>query len=93
MKVEIIVADKDLSERALRAIEQGRKIEAIKILREETGIGLAHAKVLVDRAAKRFAEQRPGPAFAESGSGTPRLLMSLFLAVLLFAVYRYISTA
>ena len=30
-------------------VAQGRKIEAIKLLREETGAGLAEAKAVVDR--------------------------------------------
>jgi hypothetical protein len=75
----------------LRAVEQGRKIEAIKILREETGLGLANAKVLVDRAARQFAEQNPRPAVTESDIGLPRLLKSLLVAILLFVAYRYLA--
>jgi hypothetical protein len=91
MKPEVIVTDAELPAEVLRAIEKGRKIEAIKILRERTGIGLANAKVLVERNARQFAEQNPRPALTESGNGMPRLLMSLLLAVLIFAVYRHLT--
>jgi Ribosomal protein L7/L12 C-terminal domain len=91
MKPEVIVTDAELPAEVLRAIEKGRKIEAIKILRERTGIGLANAKVLVERSARQLAEQNPRPELAESGSGMPRLLMSLLLAVLIFAVYRHLT--
>jgi hypothetical protein len=91
MKAEVIVSDAGLPAEALEAIKQGRKIEAIKILRERTGIGLANAKVLVERAARQFAEQNPRPVLTDSGSGMPRLLMSLLLTLLIFAVYRHLT--
>ncbi len=93
MKQEVIVSDAELPADVLRAIENGRKIEAIKILREGTGIGLANAKVLVERVARRFPERDPRPALTESGSGMPRLLMSLLLAVLILAVYLHLTAA
>ncbi len=93
MKPEVIVSDAELPMEVLHAIEKGRKIEAIKILRERTGIGLANAKVLVERAARQFTEKNPRPELTESGSGTPRLLMSLLLALLIFAVYRHLTAA
>lgn len=92
MKTEVIISDTEMPAEVLRAIEQGRKIEAIKILRERTGLGLANAKVLVEKIARQHAELTPRPALTESGSGLPRLLMSLLLAVLMFAVYRHLSS-
>jgi hypothetical protein len=89
MKAEIIVSDAELPEEARHAIEQGRKIEAIKIVRERTGVGLAHAKVLVERAARQTVERNPQPTLSESGSGTPRLLLSLLLAVVFYAILRH----
>jgi hypothetical protein len=93
MKPEVIVSDAELPAEVLRAIEKGRKIEAIKILRERTGIGLANAKVLVERAARQFAEKNPQPVLTDSGTGIPRLLMSLLVAVLIFAVYRHLTAS
>ncbi|MVA76748.1 hypothetical protein GC722_12045 [Auraticoccus sp. F435] len=37
------------SERVRRLAADGRKIEAIRVHREETGLGLADAKAVVDR--------------------------------------------
>ena len=42
-----------LSQAAIDAIRSGRKIEAIKIVRQETGLGLAEAKSLVDELERR----------------------------------------
>jgi ribosomal protein L7/L12 len=39
-------------------LKKGNKIETIKILREETGIGLKEAKVLIDRAHARESSGR-----------------------------------
>lgn len=36
-----------------RALEKGRKIEAIKLVRERAGLGLKEAKDLVDRALRK----------------------------------------
>jgi ribosomal protein L7/L12 len=57
METEVVITEKQLPSNVIRAIEQGRKIEAIKILREETGLGLANAKVLVDRAHRTHGPQ------------------------------------
>jgi hypothetical protein len=42
------------------AVEGGRKIEAIKLLREERGIGLKEAKEAVDRLWDDHAPKRVG---------------------------------
>lgn len=39
----------DLSPDVMRAIESGRKIEAIKLLRAERGIDLKEAKTIIDQ--------------------------------------------
>jgi hypothetical protein len=89
MKKEIIVTESDLPPQVVRAIEQGRKIEAIQLLREAKGIGLANAKVLVDKAARQHGPRSPVPAFEEHGTSLATLLKALLLAVLAFAFYRY----
>ena len=48
-------------ERIAELIEQGRKIEAIKLLRETTGVGLAEAKEQIERLTAEAAGQ-PAPA-------------------------------
>ena len=91
MESGAVMTHAELPQDVLLAVREGRKIEAIKLLREATGLGLANAKVLVDRAARQYADQNPQDTMSETESGLPRLLKSLFLAILLFAVYRYFN--
>jgi len=54
------------------AVRAGRMIEAIKLYREATGVGLAEAKAAVDRIAAEFApvafdERPPRPIQPSSG--------------------------
>ncbi len=41
--------DTDFSKAVLSAVDEGRKITAIKLLREERGLGLKDAKQAIDR--------------------------------------------
>ena len=53
----------ELPPRVIAALEQGKKVEAVKLLRQATGLGLREAMQLIDsrmRAAGRVAEQ-PAP--------------------------------
>ena len=93
MKTKAIITDDDLPPVVIRAIEQGRKIEAIKLLRESTGLGLANAKVLVDKAARHHAPKKVVPPIVEERSSVGRLLMALLLVVLAFVFYRYYTGA
>jgi len=88
MKPEIIVADNELPPEVVKAIALGRKIEAIKLLRESTGLGLANAKVLVDRAAIRYAQLNPTVPGLTEESNTGRLLGMVLVLALAFAFYQ-----
>ena len=59
MPKELVLKDNQLPSEVIKAIEDGRKIEAIKMLREATGLGLANAKVLVDRVARTRGPKKP----------------------------------
>ena len=87
MKSEVIVTQNDLPADVIRAIEKGRKIEAIKILREATGLGLANAKVLVDRAALSHGPKKTTPSAYAEESALPKLAKSLFLGLVLGGCY------
>ncbi len=93
MSSEIVVTDNELPTKVVQAIAQGRKIEAIKLLREETGLGLANAKVLVDRAARRHAQQNPQVPGITEESNTGRLVGMMLLLFLAFGVYRFVAGA
>ena len=87
MKREVIVTENELSADVLAAIEQGRNIEAIKILREQTGLGLANAKVLVDRAARAHGPEKPILTFEDPSHGMRKIVMSIAMVLLLVAAY------
>jgi len=77
------------SEEVLAAVDAGRKIEAIKILREETGLGLADAKHAIDTLSR---ERRSDPAIAagmtEEGGAGGMIKMIVVIAIVL-GVYFY----
>ncbi|HZW60063.1 MAG TPA: ribosomal protein L7/L12 [Woeseiaceae bacterium] len=94
MKQEVVLTEHELPAEVLQAIKQGRKVVAIKLLREATGIGLANAKVLVDRASARHAPRPPRQAvMRDYNPNNSRLLGMLLLVVLAFAAYKYFSGA
>lgn len=89
MPAEVIVTDSELPSAVIRAIQDGRKIEAIKILREATGLGLANAKVLVDRASRVHGPKKPQHPAVTPNSGAGKLIASLVAVVILAAIYMY----
>jgi hypothetical protein len=72
----------------LIAIAEGRKIEAIRLLRERTGLGLREARRLVDALERVRGAPSPGdlPQFSEVGGarGVVVILLALFLAWALY---------
>jgi hypothetical protein len=89
MKSEVIVTEQQLPGDVIAAIERGHKIEAIKLLREATGLGLANAKVLVDRASATHGPKKPIPSFADEPSGLGNLVKSLGLVLIVAAVWYF----
>ncbi len=87
MPSEVIVTDKELPSDVMRAIAAGRKIEAIKILRESTGLGLANAKVLVDRASRTHGPKKEPHAAVHTQAGSLKLILSTVAVLLLVAAY------
>lgn len=60
----------EIPEAAKQALRQGNKIDAIKIVREKWGIGLAEAKDAVENA-ERGADPRPSGAIASPDGKFP----------------------
>ena len=79
-----------------RAIRGGRKIEAIRLLREHSGKGLAEAKEFIEKLTEQLYERDPEsfsvpPAKSGSGCGTTSaacLLLATLLLVAAMAVVR-----
>ncbi len=87
MKPEVIITDTELPTEVIWAIAEGRKIEAIKMLRESTGIGLANAKVLIDRAWREHGPKKPlTPALTED-AGSGKLVVSLVAVAIVAVAY------
>lgn len=80
----------DLPSDVIVAIEAGRKIEAIKLLREETGLGLAEAKDVVDALARarKAAAPESGPGMVEEG-GAGGMIRMIIAIVIILGVYFY----
>ena len=83
MQKELVLSDNQLPSDVIRAIEDGRKIEAIKILREATGLGLANAKVLVDRVARTHGPKKEIISYKDETSGVVKWLASLVAVIVL----------
>lgn len=69
-----------LPSEVVEAMQRGRKIDAIQLLRERTGLGLAQAKAAVEglpRAARAGGEESPAGERSSSGG----LLLAVGLAV------------
>lgn len=78
----------ELPEDVLAAIHAGRKIDAIKLLREHRGIGLKEAKQVIEI----YIAQNPELARAGSSSagiGLARLVLPAVIALLFYGLYAY----
>ena len=89
MGQEIVITDQEVPKAVIEAVEDGRKVVAIKLLRESTGLGLANAKVIVDRLAAEHARQHPSQTAIRADNSGRRIiaLMALFAAI--FVAWRY----
>ena len=79
-------------EAILSAIYARRKIDAIKLVREATGCGLAEAKEFVEKYSAELETKSP-EKFAPKGNGCSVQAAMVFAAVLLvFTAYRVLKT-
>lgn len=80
------ISDESLPTDVTAALVRGEKIEAIKLLRERSGIGLKEAKDAVEAWADRQAATGvAGRIHVTDGSGTVRVLQFLVFGLLLAA--------
>ena len=77
----------DFSTAVRRAIEANRKIEAIKLLREERGIGLKEAKTIIDREMAEYRQANPESARATSNRGLTFVISFVVLAAILYFIF------
>ena len=69
------------------AIQSGRKIHAIKLLREVRGIGLKEAK----HAVEAYMQANPSPIQPSSNSGGALIYIALFLAIA-YVAYQFFGS-
>ena len=79
----------NLPEDVKQAIHQNRKIEAIKLLREQSGLGLKEAKQQVDEYVREHELPLASPLGTSTGSR--HLLLIVAVIVLAYGIYRIIS--
>ncbi len=79
--------EQQLSPEIYQLIAQGRKIAAIKLIRAETGLGLAEAKEIADvLAGHGAADPVPPPAMKEEGGagGLLAIVVAILIAGLIY---------
>lgn len=78
-----------LSDEVVAAVDSGNKIKAIKLLREETGVGLKEAKDVIDAlAAERRGDPLTPTGMSEEGGAGGMIKMVIAIAAIL-AIYFY----
>jgi len=77
--------DAQLTTDAILALEKGRVIEAIRIVREYSGLGLKEAKEVVDRYLAEHPELRERARPAQSSPAIALLVAGLLAGVALLA--------
>jgi len=78
-----------LSSEVIEAIERGNKIEAIKLLRESTGLGLKEAKDIIDA----YEDNRPAGSqpMRRGDSTNGGIIIVIVLAVLAYGLFKLVS--
>ncbi len=76
------------SDRVRKAATAGRKIEAIKLLREETGMGLKEAKHAVEDLQRSMGIESNASTVGGSVAGLVKLVGFVLACVL---IYRYFA--
>lgn len=85
-------AETELSNDVVNAIRSGRKIEAIKLLRAERGLGLKEAKELVDAFNEKHPSEVPDEVVQrQSGGGAGVFVVIVVLITAAYAAYYYLG--
>jgi hypothetical protein len=77
------------SQAVKNAVNAGRKIDAIKLYREETGVGLKEAKHAIDFLAMKSTPTTDNSDMSEPGSGGASAIKLVVLIIVLVGAYKY----
>jgi len=80
--------EEQYSEAVLQAVDAGRKIEAIKLLCEETGLGLKDSKQAIDRLIRKRHPVSPTAGMMVEQGGAGWLIKIVLLIVVAIVVYK-----
>jgi hypothetical protein len=83
-------SEPELSADILAALRANRKIEAIKLLREQRDLGLKEAKHIIDIYIAKQPSSSAGRS-RQSEFGIARLLFAGVVTAAIYALYRYFS--
>jgi len=78
----------ELSPDVMQAIEAGRKIDAIKLLRAERGIDLKAAKDIIDDAVVIYRNANPDSVGRASSGKLSSIIAVIVLAAILYFVFK-----
>ena len=84
-----MTAETGLPDNVVDALRRGNKIEAIKLLREQTGAGLKEAKDAVDAAVDTLGIEGPAKSPGEI-SARGKIPWLILLVVIGFLVYTFL---
>lgn len=79
---------KDFSPSVIDAIQRNRKLEAIKLLREETGIGLKDAKEAVDTFIRQHPEYGSSATVRRSNNALGPIAILAFATAMAYGLYK-----
>ncbi len=81
----------DIPPEVLAAVDSGNKVQAIRLVREHTGLGLGPAKRIVDALEKSRGSATPGsmPEFTEVG-GSRGLVVIVAACVVAWLLYQWL---
>ena len=77
----------ELSPVVMQAIEAGRKIDAIKLLRAERGIDLKAAKTIIDQEVAAYRQANPKYGERSSSGRLSPIIAFVVLAAILYFVF------
>ena len=82
-----MMENSELSPEIIRAIEAGRKIDAIKQLRAERGIDLKEAKTIIDQEVAAYRQANPNYEERTRSGGFSTIIAFVMLAAILYFVF------
>ncbi len=85
--IEAMKEELELSPQIYQLLASGRKIEAIKMIREETGLGLAEAKEIADALSGHGTPDTPPPPAMKEEGGAGGFLAIALAVLIAFLVY------